>query len=398
MARRPGHPSADRSDDRARPVLCLGLPCSGGSDRGTGNAQRLARRNVAAGSAAAQPARGGRLRGRPRRRWAARPRAVPAAWAGRRPARLRRSSADPGRDRSARRRPQPVARHRSSAAAGNRPARGTGRGTRTARRPRHRDRRRPRHHTRPAARRHARSAGRPRLAMAFAVVGLPCPACGWRTSPRPARRSRTSRRAGPSCSAPSRPRPADRTAYRCPRTRADHEHDRLDEDDVRIRPGRGSRPRTRTRPRYERGSRRLRGRRRPRPIHLPGRPRRRRRRPRRGRAAQARWSWATRSHWSATCPAGRTRWPGWSGSRERTSLLRRTPDDTDPIERPVVANAETARRRRGPGRSRATGAADRPLPGRGLRRRADAVAVPDQDRPRAGRDADRAVRTARRAR
>jgi ribosome biogenesis GTPase len=116
-------------------------------------------------------------------------------------------------------------------------------------------------------------------------------------------------------------------------------HDRLDEDDVRVRPGRGSRPRTRTRPSYE-------------------------------DAVDAFVVAVDRGRY--TCRAGDAevvavrggdvrRSPVVVGDRvslvgdvsgrpdtlarvvrvaERTSLLRRTPDDTDPIERPVVANAE----------------------------------------------------------
>ena len=41
-----------------------------------------------------------------------------------------------------------------------------------------------------------------------------------------------------------------------------------------------------------------------------------------------------------TSPAGRTRWPascGWSRAR---TVLRRTADDTDPVERIIVANAD----------------------------------------------------------
>jgi ribosome biogenesis GTPase len=115
-------------------------------------------------------------------------------------------------------------------------------------------------------------------------------------------------------------------------------HD-LDEDDVRVRPGRGSRPRTRTRPSYE-------------------------------DAVDAFVVAVDRGRY--TCRAGDAevvavrggdvrRSPVVVGDRvslvgdvsgrpdtlarvvrvaERTSLLRRTPDDTDPIERPVVANAE----------------------------------------------------------
>ena len=54
----------------------------------------------------------------------------------------------------------------------------------------------------------------------------------------------------------------------------------------------------------------------------------------------------------------------------RTTVLRRTADDDDPVERVIVANADQLvdrRRRRRPG---AAAGPDRPLPGRGVRRRA----------------------------
>ena len=112
--------------------------------------------------------------------------------------------------------------------------------------------------------------------------GSPSPACWSRTWRRPARPCRTSWTAGSACSAPPRPEPrtdpapaggparpaprpggagrppgtagdrpagpAGRDADRAWRRPDSRSGSRLDEDDVRVRPGRGSRPRTRTRP------------------------------------------------------------------------------------------------------------------------------------------------------
>jgi len=114
----------------------------------------------------------------------------------------------------------------------------------------------------------------------------------------------------------------------------------LDEDDVRVRPGRSSRPRTRTRPAHEdataadvlsvdRGRFRL-------------------------RTADGILATAVRARElgrRAVVTGDRVAVVGdLSGGPDalgrivriepRTSLLRRTPDDTDPIERAVVANAE----------------------------------------------------------
>lgn len=114
----------------------------------------------------------------------------------------------------------------------------------------------------------------------------------------------------------------------------------LDEDDVRIRPGRGSRPRTRTRPAHEdalpavvltvdRGRYRL-------------------------RTEDGTLATAVRARElgrRAVVVGDRVAVVGdLSGGPDalgrivridpRTSLLRRTPDDTDPVERAVVANAE----------------------------------------------------------
>ncbi len=114
----------------------------------------------------------------------------------------------------------------------------------------------------------------------------------------------------------------------------------LDEDDVRVRPRRGSRPRTRTRPAHaEAGSAQV--------------------------VTVDRGRFRLRDDDGRLLTAVRARELGrravvvgdvvsvvgdLSGGpdalarivrvAERTSLLRRTPDDTDPIERPVVANAE----------------------------------------------------------
>jgi ribosome biogenesis GTPase len=114
----------------------------------------------------------------------------------------------------------------------------------------------------------------------------------------------------------------------------------LDEDDVRVRPGRGSRPRTRTRPAHEdavpavvltvdRGRYRL-------------------------RTEDGTLATAVRARElgrRAVVVGDRVAVVGdLSGGPDalgrivriepRTSLLRRTPDDTDPVERAVVANAE----------------------------------------------------------
>ena len=114
----------------------------------------------------------------------------------------------------------------------------------------------------------------------------------------------------------------------------------LDEDDVRVRPGRSSRPRTRTRPAHEDAS---------------------------GAVVLTvdRGRYRLRADTGSTLTAVRARELGrravvvgdrvavvgdLSGGPDalarivrieaRTSLLRRTPDDTDPVERAVVANAE----------------------------------------------------------
>ncbi len=114
----------------------------------------------------------------------------------------------------------------------------------------------------------------------------------------------------------------------------------LDEDDVRVRPGRGTRPRTRTRPEHEdavaavvvtvdRGRYRLRlddGR-----LVSAVRPREL---GRRGVVVGDRVAVV------GDLAGGPDALGRIVRVEERRSLLRRTPDDTDPLERPVVANAE----------------------------------------------------------
>ena len=46
------------------------------------------------------------------------------------------------------------------------------------------------------------------------------------------------------------------------------------------------------------------------------------------------------SAWSATCPATTARWPGSCRSTSARTVLRRTADDDDPVERVIVANAD----------------------------------------------------------
>jgi len=114
----------------------------------------------------------------------------------------------------------------------------------------------------------------------------------------------------------------------------------LDEDDVRVRAGKGSRPRTRTRPEHadaaagtvvtvDRGRYRL-------------------------RLADGQLLTAIRARElgrRAVVVGDRVAMVGDLGGgpdalarivrvEERSSLLRRTPDDSDPVERPVVANAD----------------------------------------------------------
>ena len=141
-----------------------------------------------------------------------------------------------------------------------------------------------------------------------------------------------------------------RPGRRCPTSsargcrcwRADRVVRELDEDDVRVRPGRSSRPRTRTRPGHEDASA--------------------------GRVVtvdRGRYRVRTDDDVLITCVRARElgRRAVVTGDRvalvgelgggpdalgrivrvePRTSLLRRTPDDTDPVERAVVANAEVS--------------------------------------------------------
>ena len=114
----------------------------------------------------------------------------------------------------------------------------------------------------------------------------------------------------------------------------------LDEDDVRVRPGRGSRPRTRTRPAHEDAC----------PAQVLSVDRGRYRL----RTSDGTLATAVRARElgrRAVVTGDRVAVVGdLSGSPDalgrivriepRTSLLRRTPDDTDPVERAVVANAQ----------------------------------------------------------
>ena len=114
----------------------------------------------------------------------------------------------------------------------------------------------------------------------------------------------------------------------------------LDEDDVRVRPGRGTRPRTRTRPEHEdavaavvvtvdRGRYRLRL-----DDGLLVSAVRARELGRRGVVVGDRVAVV------GDLAGGPDALGRIVRVEERRSLLRRTPDDTDPLERPVVANAE----------------------------------------------------------
>jgi ribosome biogenesis GTPase len=114
----------------------------------------------------------------------------------------------------------------------------------------------------------------------------------------------------------------------------------LDEDDVRVRPGRGSRPRTRTRPAHEEA--------RPAVVLSVDRGRYRLGTPDGGLLTAVR---ARELGRRAVVVGDRVAVVGDTGGgpdalgrivrvEARTSLLRRTPDDSDPVERAVVANAE----------------------------------------------------------
>ena len=114
----------------------------------------------------------------------------------------------------------------------------------------------------------------------------------------------------------------------------------LDEDDVRVRPGRGSRPRTRTRPAHEDAS--------PAQVLSVDRGRYRLRTPEGSlvtavRARElGRRAVVTGDHVAVVgdLSGGPDALARIVRIEPRTSLLRRTPDDTDPVERAVVANAE----------------------------------------------------------
>ena len=114
----------------------------------------------------------------------------------------------------------------------------------------------------------------------------------------------------------------------------------LDEDDVRVRPGKGSRPRTRTRPPHEDAA--------PAEVVTVDRGRYRLRLPDGPLLTAVR---ARELGRRAVVVGDRVSIVGDLGGgpdalarivrvAERSSLLRRTPDDTDPVERAVVANAE----------------------------------------------------------
>ncbi len=114
----------------------------------------------------------------------------------------------------------------------------------------------------------------------------------------------------------------------------------LDEDDVRVRPGRGSRPRTRTRPSHEEAT--------PAVVRSVDRGRYRLGTPDGGLLTAVR---ARELGRRAVVVGDRVAVVGDTGGgpdalgrivrvEARTSLLRRTPDDSDPVERAVVANAE----------------------------------------------------------
>jgi ribosome biogenesis GTPase len=120
----------------------------------------------------------------------------------------------------------------------------------------------------------------------------------------------------------------------------------LDEDDIRVRPGRGSRPRTRTRPEHADAREAMvvgvdRGRYTCRMIDGRGRP---------GPVAVAAVRAGSMRRTSVVV-GDRVFVVGDTSGRhdtlariversQRTSVLRRTPDDSDPVERPVVANAD----------------------------------------------------------
>ena len=126
----------------------------------------------------------------------------------------------------------------------------------------------------------------------------------------------------------------------------DDDEPEFDEADIRVRPNpKANRPRTKRRPAHADAEiARVLGRR-PRPLHRA----RRRGRPRRAHAcsacapascARCRSSRATARASSATAPATSGTLARIVGIEERTSLLRRSADDTDQVERIIVANAD----------------------------------------------------------
>ena len=223
----------------------------------------------------------------------------------------------------------------------------------------------------------------------------PPPSSGWPSRAcRPATRARSPRRCPTSSSAGRRcsGEPAGVGLLSAP------QHDsRSDEDDVRVRPSRrGSRPRTRTRPAHadavpglvvavDRGRMTVR-------VEGPD-----------GGPVDVTTMRARELGKHGVVVGDRVRIVGDTSGRtdslarivtieERTTSLRRTADDTDPTERIVVANADLL--------VIVTAVTDpepalrlpRPLPGRRLRRRPRAAALPDQDRPRQPAAAARPVR------
>jgi hypothetical protein len=158
------------------------------------------------------------------------------------------------------------------------------------------------------------------------------------------------------------------------------DYSNLDEDDVRVRPARSSRPRTRRRPAHEDAAEAFvaavdRGRY---GTLLDGRPVTAMRARELGRRSVAVGDRVALAGDVSGAPGTLARVVRIA---PRTSVLRRSADDTDPVERVIVANADqlvivTA--------LAAPAAADRPVPGRRVRRRAEPAALPDQGRPRPG--------------
>ena len=212
-----------------------------------------------------------------------------------------------------------------------------------------------------------------RMATAGALVGLVVPGRrGSTTSPAPPRPSPTSPAGGP----PSWSRVSESARE-------------YDESDVRVRPGRGSRPRTKRRPGHADARAGDGDHGRPRPVDL------------RTRTATppATPVTAMRARELGRTPIVVGDRVGLVGDRrgkpdtlarivrveERTTVLRRTADDTDPVERARGGQRRAARDRHGRGRPGAAHRLRRPVPGRRVRGRARAGALPDQGRPRRSR-------------